>query len=214
MKDTDFINNLVGDLKPRPRVSSPNKVFLIWAIVNFVFVSLIIPFTGSMREDWSTDLFTNWQFILEFALGIIVSTVAGYFLFHHAIPSDEQAEGKTKWIPVALLGIFSLVIFMSLFFPAKVPSDEGYRAGCLHQLIGFSIPPLLVLLYHLRRNAPVNLLYVGFLAGVASAAPFATAMHLACAYDPKHILIFHIFPVIVMALVTAAAVNLFLRWWK
>ena len=214
MNDSDLINELVEELKPVRQSPSTKKLFAVWVVCNFVFLTLAIGFSGSLREGWQSDLFLNFRFLLEFVIGIAVSTVSGYYLFQHAVPGNNSNSALIKWTPVILLVVFTIILTASVFLPAKLPGEVGHRYGCLWQMLGFSIPPLLVLLYHLGKSAPVNIVYVGFLAGLAASAPFATAMHLACMYDPRHILVFHIFPVIAFSLLTAILARFFIRWWR
>lgn len=213
MRESKFIDDIVNDLQPRKAVQAPNKIFFIWTVTNFLFVFGAMYYSGSMRPGWIEDLVDKPQYLLELLLGVGISTLAGYFLFHHAIPGDKEAEEKRRFLPVLLLAVLTLSLTISLFSGTQDTSGH-FRMNCIYQMLVFSIPPLLVLLYHLKRSAPLNLYYVGFLAGLAAIAPFATAMHIACSLDPKHILIWHLSPVLVVALATAAVTQFWMRWWK
>lgn len=214
MKSRDLLDDLVKDLKPVKPPLSPARLFFGWALLNTLFLVLAITFSGNLRPGWTLDLLSNPRFLLEFIGGVALSLISGFFLFKHALPNDSEMRSSSRYLPIIILSVFTLMLVYSVFMPTKIPSLDGHRATCIWQLLGFSIPPLLILLYHLARNAPVNLIYVGFLAGVAASAPFATAMHIACMYDAKHILVFHIFPVIVLSLLVAIVARVWIRWWR
>jgi hypothetical protein len=80
----------------------------------------------------------------------------------------------------------------------------GKREGCNLEVLLFSIPTLLIGAIALRRGYVLRPWAAGATLGVAAGAVPALVMQFACMYEPRHILLFHLAPVVLVGVLGIA----------
>ena len=98
------------------------------------------------------------------------------------------------WLAQYMLGLVS---------PALEPSSLGKRDHCYLETMAYSLPPILVALFLVRRLYPLRFVRTAMTLGLVAGMLPALYMQLACMYDPAHILPFHLGPIAAVAAVGA-----------
>lgn len=210
MVDKDqLLDDLAADLRPVSRLSTGAAVVL-WLVASWAFVVGVTLATGDMRPGWFGQLTQTPRFLFECAIGF----AAGLLAFRTGMLLS--VPGRVAWrraVPAALAWLLVWIgaYVYGLVDPALEPSMVGKRPGCFSETFLFASLPLALGLFLVARRAPLRRAWVGALVGAASAALPALMMQVACMYDPKHILQFHLSPVVVMAFVGAGIGWLVLR---
>lgn len=187
-------NELVSELNASPSPLNPTRLVLLWALFSYALVIALILITGPLRPGWFEQLVTSPRFLIEFALGLSISPVAIYFAVVLNRPEEGHWQDRRLFVPFGLAGAVVLLVLLSIGSPLFQVSDIGYRTHCLSQTVGFTVPPMILWLVLARGGYSIRPTLSGLLLGLASASPPAVAMHIACKYDPLHMLLFHFVP--------------------
>lgn len=196
MVDKDrLLDDLTADLRPTSRLSTGAAVAL-WLIASWAFVVGVTLATGDLRPGWFGQLRDTPRFLFECALGL----AAGLLVFRAGVLLS--VPGRAAWrraVPAAIawIAIWIGAYVYGLYDPALEPSMIGKRPHCFGETFMFSSVPLALGLFLVARRAPLQRAWVGTLVGAASASLPALMMQVACMYDPRHILQFHLLPVVV-----------------
>jgi hypothetical protein len=91
------------------------------------------------------------------------------------------------------------VYVVGFWHPAHPVSTLGDRGVCFLQIFLFSQPALALLLWFARTQFPLWPRVTGALGGAAAAAIPGALMQFACMYEPKHIPLFHLAPLLASA---------------
>ena len=86
--------------------------------------------------------------------------------------------------------------------PVHPVSSLGDRHVCYLQVLLFSLPTLGLMLWFARQQFPLRPRLTGMLAGAVAAAIPGALMQFACMYEPAHILVFHLGPILATAALT------------
>lgn len=203
VKKNDLIDRLAGDLRPVRRFPT-GAVVTLWLLLGWSFVCLVTFATGDLRPGVIGQLQASPRFVLECGLGFVVGIVLYRFAVLLAVPGATSAR-RAAGISVALLSAWFGVYLYGLVDPALEPSMVGKRPHCFVETFVFSSVPLVVGFWLVVRRLPLARGWTGALVGSAAASIPATIMQIACMYDPKHILQFHLGPVLIVGSVGAAA---------
>ena len=205
MKKDELLDRLAADLTPTRRFS-PATLVVIWLTVSWAFVVAVTFATGDLRPSALAQLLSSPRFLLECLLGLIVGVLAFRAGVLLALP------GRARWrrvVPetVVLIAVWFGAYVYGLIDPALEPSMVGKRPHCLAETFLFSSLPIALGLWLVARRTPIQRGWTGAMVGASAASLPALMMQIACMYDPKHILAFHLLPVLVMGLFGA-----FLGW--
>jgi hypothetical protein len=197
-----LIDELVGDLGPVRRPTSPAVGAGLWLAAAWATVTVMTLATGAMRAGAMGQLAASPRFLLESLLGFVVGAVA----LHGALALGTPAPHAWRRIAPGLVAasLWVAALAYGLHDPALAPSALGARAHCFAETFLYSLPPLALALVMLRGRAALRRGWTAALAGLAAAAVPALMMEFACMYDPVHILTMHLSPVPVVMVVGAA----------
>ena len=109
------------------------------------------------------------------------------------------------------LGIWLLHFIIGFVSPSLEPSMIGKRDHCSSEAYIYSLPPTLLMIWLQRRRFSLNPLRASIYAAMAAAIIPAVAMQVACMYEPTHILVNHVFPILVLATGVGTAAFLITR---
>ncbi|MEM7135170.1 MAG: NrsF family protein [Myxococcota bacterium] len=209
MDRKQFIDQLAAEPRPAKRLSTGVAIAL-WLAASCTFVVGATLATGDLRPGVGEQLRDFPRFAAECALGL----VAGIFVFRTGLLLS--VPGRLHWrravpLALALIALWIGAYVYGLWSPALEPSMVGKRPNCFGETFLFSSFPLALGLLLVARRAPLQRAWVGALVGAASTSLPALMMQVACMYDPRHILQFHLLPILIVGLVGGAIGSLVLR---
>jgi hypothetical protein len=195
----NFIAELSQNLPPVKRLPNVNLLAIVWFIVSVVYVIVVINFVGPIRPGALSQLISSPRFLLETLLGVAAIFWVSLQAFRDAVPGMLSHRFMSGGFILMLLWLAQYVIgFIS---PALEPSILGKRNFCLYETMIYSLPPIYVAWYLVRRFYPLHPVRTAMSISLASGMMPALYMQLACMYEPSHILNFHIIPGLLMVFV-------------
>jgi len=193
----DLIESLSNQLTPVKVLWSAEKRFGLWLLAHtlwiFVLMVGIQPFRSTFMQD-----FSHPQFVLEMIMLLVAVFVAGYFSFLSVVPGAVKPE-RLK-LSVAPFLVLILLLLYGIWSPFKVHTSLGMRSYCDIEILVYSLIPLLHVFFLAKKGFFMDRKWTLACATLASALIPALLMHLACMYEPTHILIYHLGPVLLVAL--------------
>jgi hypothetical protein len=165
---------------------------------------------GPMRPGFASQLVTSPRFAAETLFGILAGAFAIRVAFSLGIPRPGSPKRRVV-LALGLLALWVSAYLYGLVDPTLEPSMSGKRRHCFVEVWLYGLPILLAGLLLLRRLASLDRLSAGLVTGAAAGAIPALFMQLACMYIPNHILIYHIAPGALLALLGAVVGRLLLR---
>jgi hypothetical protein len=197
-----LIADLSRNLPPVRRAPNINRLASAWFGLGAVFVISVTYLAGPIRPGALSQLLAEPRFLLEMLLGGVAIFWASLAAFRGAVPA---ALTRRFAVPGAVLMLLWLAQYVfGLVSPALEPSELGKRGYCSLEVMVYSAPLILVALFFIRRLYPLSFFRTAMSVGLAAGMMPALYMQLACAYAPAHILAFHVFPGLLMALAAAA----------
>lgn len=200
------IDNLSRDLLPvRPRAGGDGLALLWWLVVLAAAVALAV-LTGHWRPGAFGELLSAPRFALEMGLGVVALLSLTLLLFRMAVPGRGSRRVTVIALGIALLWP-AMLVWNGLAPPVAV-SVLGKRPHCAIEVFAIALVPALHGAWLLLRRYPLR--PVPTVAGIVLVAGLAPAlvMQLACMYSPRHALMYHWFPALLMALLTAGIMAL------
>ena len=198
----DLIANLSSDLAPVRKIPNVNRLAAAWFLLGAVFVVSATHVAGPVRPGAYSQLMTEPRFLLETLLGVMAILWTSLLAFRGAVPA--ALTHRFALAGAVLMALWLAQYVFGLLAPALEPSALGKRGHCSLEVMLYSAPLILVALFFIRRLYPLGFVRTALSAGLAAGMMPALYMQLACMYEPNHILSFHIFPGLVMALAAAA----------
>ena len=208
-KRQDLIDELVNDLRPVRRPGKVGREALLCLIAATLWSVVIVLVTGPLRPGALENLAAHPLFVAETLLAALAIVALGVAALRSAIPGEPRTALRFLWLlPVAA---WVTVYIVELEYPPGWVSKLGGRYECSWQVALFSLPAFALFLWSARRLFPLRPRSTGFLAGAAAAAIPGALMQFACMYVPEHILVHHIAPVAIVAVLGALAGPYLLR---
>lgn len=205
----DLIASLSAGLPAVKPVANTGVLAAIWLIVSALWVVGVTHFFGPLRPGALEQLGSEPRFLFESLTGVAAIAWISLLAFKAAIPGALSRR-------FAVIGALLMVLWwgsylVGLVIPALEPSMLGKRAHCFVETLVYSVPPILLGLFMLRRLYPLQPVRTGMAVSLAAGMLPALYMQLACMYAPDHILLFHMLPGLAMVLAGAALARL-LSW--
>lgn len=201
-KRDELIADLSRDLPPVRRAPNPDRQASAWLGLGAVFVVSASYLAGPVRPGAFAQLLAEPRFLLETLLGAVAICWTGLLAFRGAVPAALTRRFALAGAVLMLAWLAQYVY--GLVDPALEPSELGKRGFCSLEVVAWSTPLILVALFLVRRLYPLSFVRTALAVGLAAGMLPALYMQLACMYEPVHILSFHVFPGLSMALVAAA----------
>lgn len=208
-KRQDLIDELVNDLGPVRRPGKVGREALLCLVAATLWSVVIVLVTGPLRPGAVGDLAAHPLFVAETLLAALAIVALGVAALRSAIPGEPRVGLRFLWLlPVAA---WVTVYAVELAYPPAWISNLGGRYECHWQVALFSLPSFALFLWSARRLFPLRPRSTGFLAGAAAAAIPGALMQFGCMYVPEHILVHHIAPIGIVAVLGALAGPYLLR---
>ena len=201
-----LIENLSHDLEPVSPVANINKLAAAWVLLSAAFVVAIIHLVAPMRPGAFSQLVSEPRFLFESLLGVAAIIWVSVAAFRSGIPASLNKTFAT--VGFVLMSLWLAQYVIGLFSPALEASSLGKRGHCYFETMVYSLPPILIALFLVRRLYPLHFIRTSMALSLAAGMIPALYMQLACIYEPLHILAFHILPGLLMVLVGAAVATL------
>lgn len=206
-----LIADLVSETTPIKRTGSTLLNISIWLACSSVFSFAVMLWVGPFRDDAIEHAMHHPQLFIEILLGVATIISLAYAGFKSAIPSPENRLGKGFLLPMTLLGLWLAMQFIAFMHPAMAPTMEGKRDHCWLEALTYGIPGLIFGTVWLHRLWPLKPGWSGFFLGLSAGAVPAVMMQLSCMYEPKHNLLFHTLPGLLLGVMGAIVGLIFLR---
>ena len=205
----DLIASLSAGLPAVKPVANIGLLAATWLIVSALWVVAVTHFLGPLRPGAITQLVSEPRFLLESLAGVAAIAWVSLLSFRAAIPG--ALTRRFAIVGAALMILWWSFYLVGLVNPALDPSMAGKRALCFIETLVYSVPPILLGLFMLRRLYPLQPARAAMTVSLAAGMLPALYMQLACMYAPAHILLFHMIPGLAMVLAGAALAKL-LPW--
>lgn len=203
----NVIEDLVQDLKPVKKLWRPQTRAFIFFIVQLVFVTALMVWRQPFREGWQEEVLHHPHFGLQLLFFAFSCFSLGFFALASIIPG--RVKRKHLYIALIPFALLLLSLLVSLAIPATNVSMLGKRFRCDLEVIVMGVIPFLHIIYLVRKGFLIFSLNTLLTASAASLLISGGLMHVACMYDPLHVLLFHIGPVFVGAILFTAITYFF-----
>jgi hypothetical protein len=206
----DLIDQLATDLTPTARLANINAVAAGWLLLSALYVIIMIHVFGPIRDNAFTQLSTHPRFLIETVLGLSAILLMGYAAFRAAVPGALSA--KLTKIAAGLMALWLFSYIVGLFNPSLEPSMLGKRDHCFTETFIYALPPKIAAFWLVRKMYPLNPLRTAMTLALAAGMLPALYMQIACMYSPNHILLFHILPGFLVALLGLSLAAVWVKW--
>ncbi|MEM1433930.1 MAG: NrsF family protein [Pseudomonadota bacterium] len=206
----ELIDRLAADLTPVSFWQRPSVLLTCWLLLSV----LTVLGMSLAHAAWRPGALVQLTTVPQFALEILVAAAGICTLIWATVQS--ALPGALRPSRVVLIFVLSwapwlALLVLGLYEPALTPSMAGKREDCYLEVMVESLPPLFIGLLMLRRLYPLRGWQTGALLGFASGMIPALLMQLSCMYLVDHAWTHHLAPVLVPALMGAAAGGRLLR---
>ncbi len=212
VEHNDFIDALVGDLRPVRAMRARRGLFLALAAMA-VTIALTIALLG-LRPDVAAG---NFQPLFLFANGLLLAVGLGsaFAAVRMGMPRVGQSSQGWKWgVGIAgLLPVAALIMLASgtEAMPADLVTSHEIKCVVMGLLLGLLTATMLVA--WLRRGAPTSAQRAGLLVGLASGSVGMLAFAFHCPIDSfYHVGLWHALPVVLGGVIGRLVVPRLIRW--
>ncbi len=203
-----LVEQLAANLRPVRRLWPIRVRLALWLAVGAVVAGWVLTHTHNDFVHKLGDPTYALETLFFAAAAVMVAIIA----LRAAIPGLESASALVA-LPFALVALGTLMVIMQ---PMRTgyPLSEFIRAGriCAYDTWLLAAAPWVVLWWAVRRGAPIHGGSAGFAVGAAAALFSFALMRLGCPNDERlHLLVWHLFPAILVTAISAVAGALWLR---
>jgi len=198
----DLIGALSAGLqpvKPAPRI---DRIALLWFAGSALYVIAVTQLLGPIRSNALAQLAGEPRFLLETLSGVLAIAVTSLVVFRAGIPGALTRRFAAFGAVLMLVWLSNYIV--GLVSPALDPSMLGKRPHCVWETFIYALPPLAVGFVLVRRLYPLQPVQTAMCIGLVAGMMPALYMQIACMYGAGHILLLHILPGLLVALVGAA----------
>lgn len=213
MRTDELIEQLTADLSP---VRPPGPVWRRaagWLVVAVASLVVVMLWMG-VRRDLG-DAAERIGFALEATLLLLTAVSASVGALLVSTPGAGISP-RVRWVPVAL-GLLSIFLAAGeLAYAAVSGGPTGtitFAWHCVYKTTTVALLPGIVLFVMVRGGAPLQTVWAGLLALLATAAIGVLGANIICPNDrPMHMLLWHLLPLMLFAGTGAALGRWLLRW--
>ncbi|MBB4402415.1 MULTISPECIES: NrsF family protein [Rhizobium/Agrobacterium group] len=212
-KTEDIIDQLAGDLKPVRAFALERR--LAFAALPALGVSLLLMVVIlGLRSDMN-DAMTEPGFWVKSAYNAVLAVAAFFALMRLARPEGDRG-GLFAWLAVIFVAM-AVIALVQLGF--AVPGT--YRTlilgssalHCPFLIVAFALPLFIANFAVLKRSAPADPMFAGFVAGIAAGAAGAWVYSWFCTENGMaFVLIWYSLGILLTGIIGAFAGSRLLRW--
>ena len=196
MKTESLIHQLALHAEPVKPIGSPISRLLLWTLVSVLLVLAGVELIGP-----SDDLVARFGEPCFF-FQVLLTTGAGIFMAAAALILSVPGRGGRRLKYLALVA----AVLWPVYIGCAVLLMNGGRAGegvnCVRNLFVLCLLPGLLLVWSIRKAAPMDLRTAGLLIGSSACLLAISGVQLICRNsDPMHVLVWHVTPVLILMVV-------------
>ena len=212
MNTEDFIKSLSEDAPVQER--SPRAVMLLAVLAGAVIAGALLMVTLRPRPDFMLAMHTM-RFEFKFVVTLLLSVTALFVIRDMARPEVKRSRMRPALFAAPILLIVAVALEMM-----AVPSDQwmtklvGHNMRfCTLFIPLFSLAPLALMLWALRRGAPSNPVRAGAVAGLV-AGGIGAAFYAAHCFDdsPLFVAVWYTLAIAAVSGLGALLGSRVLRW--
>ncbi len=190
----NLIQKLVDQLKPVKVVKYSLVDFIKVVMVGLLSVLAAVLILG-LRKDFNQQLLST-RFIAENLLLLVLGLAAIYSALSLSIPSIDDKSKMTLFFTITT---FLVLIIFSILTETNPFVYLGHGFSCVSEILAISVLPAAILFFIIRRAASLKRDLIGFCVLVCGISFGLFGAQLTCADStPLHIIIWHIFPSILI----------------
>jgi len=211
VKTEELIQQLAGQPGPVHRLAAPWQRALLWLALSAAYAALFVFFSHLDFSSWSM---TDKRYVVELIATGATAVTAAVVAFCSVIPGYDR---KWLWLPVVPLAVWLATLSEGCVHD-WLQSGRGALTlrddwDCLESAAVIGFIPAIVIVFMLRRGAPLVPHASLALAAVAVAALSNFVMRLHHYSDASIIiLVWHLGSVLLMALIASAFGSRLLKW--
>lgn len=176
----DLIARLSADVQPVPRLAVPRRM-AIGVAAGVAASTLLVATTLGFRPDMAQAA-AGGMFWVKLFYALALGGLAFWTCDRLARPAG-RARRRAQWIAAPVLAVAGLAAWQLASSPAafRMPMLMGHSAQvCPWLIFGFSLPPLVGLVWAVRGLAPTRLRLAGTMLGLAAGGAGAAVYALHC----------------------------------
>jgi hypothetical protein len=212
MKTDDFINALSADTPMIER--SPRRALAIAAVAGVLIAGALLMLTLRPRPDFSSAMMTV-RFDFKFVVTLFLAAGAFFVLRDMARPEIQRSRFRFALLAAPALLLLAVVLEMmavprDLWMPRLIGHNMRF---CTTFIPLFSLGPLVLMLWALRRGAPAHPARAGAVAGLV-AGGIGAAFYAAHCFDdsPLFVAVWYTLAIGFVAGLGVLLGSRFLRW--
>lgn len=212
MNSDELVRSLVADLRPVRRPRHVDARVALWATLAVSLVCVGSYALGA-RPDLARKLHDP-AYLAESAALLLLFVSSARRAFHLSIPGVERSP-LARTIPILELLAWILLIAhrWSAGASDSLPGAVSWMGGlpCVGRMLGLALTPAVAIIFTLRKAAPLARAWTGFFAVLSVSALAILGTQMVCMKDePGHLLVWHVGPVLAVALAGIGAGRLLL----
>lgn len=209
-KRDSVINQLVEDLSSEQRWLPGFMSVLLWLLLSTVLVTLLLLLVSPLRPGVGEQLLTVPRFLLETLLGVAMLIAVAAVSLKTAVPAGHSPGLVGLALALTILWLSNFVV--GLYFPTMELGMSGKREHCILETLIYSIPTMLAGFWLVKRGYVLNWPLAGLMVGLVAGLIPGQLMQLACMYEARHILVTHIAPALLVAVLGVIA-GFIIQYW-
>jgi hypothetical protein len=207
------IARLVRSATPVTPLEPPSVRLARWAITSTALVLLSVVILG-VRSDVAAQMLNGW-FVARGTATLAIVVAAAIVAVFMSVPGVEPPR-LIRALPLAACLVWTAMLIGTIA-TAMAPLDLLLRGtphpSCVLLIAATALAPGVSLVRMLQHAAPLQATCTAGFAGLASLALGALGAQFVCSNDAAaHHLLWHVTPVVLLTLASAAAGSSILRW--
>jgi hypothetical protein len=209
LRTEELIDSLVATAEPATPFLSPVRRALLWCVVAAVCVSLGVMHFGVRGDEMSA--WYRLGFTLRLILLVSTMWLAVVAAFRLSVPGYDL-RAWARWWPVVTLALLVLMVTADVLVEAAAGQlGSPMRAWqCVRKMSFVGAVPAVVAIFLIQRAQAMEPRWALLLGVLAAGAAGAITSEIACPiHAPMHVLLWHVMPVALSAVLGAALGLLF-----
>ena len=207
------IARLVRSATPVTPLEPPSVRLARWAISSTALVLLSVVILG-VRSDVAAQMMNGW-FIARATATLAIGVTAAIVAFFMSVPGVEPSR-PARAVPLTACLAWAVMLVGTIAAtrsPLDVLLQVTPHPSCVLLVVATALLPGATLVRMLRDAAPLQARWTGGFAGLASLALGALGTQFVCTNDAAaHHLLWHLTPVVLLTLTSAAVGSSVLGW--
>ena len=213
--ETELLIKKLSTQPPNSSFADVKRAYFLGWVALLLMTAVIWGTQLHLRPDYSYSLWGSARFWLGNSAWAVAAFLCAHFAFRSSLPDSTREAGR-------FLGLGLFLVFLGLVSGVQSASSWGaeawgelsfFRGRCGLIIFATGLLSGAGLIVLLRRAASTRALATGAWTGAATGLFAASAMQWVCEKENSlHLLLWHVFPVFILAGLGSLAANRILRW--